>query len=189
MKEMVMTEQEIYEACARLGKQISEDLKNEERIPLILGVMKGGVPFMMDLVKRIEIPVLFDFIQVSSYSGTSRSREVKLVKDITYDVTDRTIVLVDDVVDSGNSLIYLINHLKANYKPKKILTCALFDKVNAREVEMTVDYAGKVLTENKFLVGYGLDYNEIHRNVPYVFIPSEEDLVSYDTYLKERGEN
>ena len=188
MKEMVMTEQEIYEACKKLGEQISNDLKDEEKIPLIIGVAKGGIPFMMDLIKRITIPVMLDFIQVSSYTGTSRSREVKLVKDLTYNIEGRTIILVDDVVDSGNSLLYLVNHLYSNYKPKKVLTCALFDKVNAREAEIEVDYSGKLLTENKFLCGYGLDYLEIYRNVPYVFVPTEEELEEVNTNLKARGE-
>jgi hypoxanthine phosphoribosyltransferase len=188
MREMVMTEQEIYEACEKLGKQISNDLRNEEKVPLVLGVMKGGIPFMMDLVKRIEIPVLLDFIQVSSYTGTSRSREVKLVKDLTYNVEGRTIIIVDDVVDSGNSLVYLVEHIKTHFKPKRILTCALFDKVNAREAEIEVDYSGKLLQENKFLCGYGLDYLEAYRNVPYVFIPDKEELNEIETYLKERGE-
>ena len=186
MKEMVMTEQEIYEACKKLGEQISNDLKDEEKIPLIIGVMKGGVPFMMDLIKRITIPVMLDFIQVSSYTGTSRSREVKLVKDLTYNVEGRTLILIDDVVDSGNSLYYLVKHLYQNYKPKKVLTCALFDKVNAREADIEVDYSGKKLYENKFLCGYGLDYNEILRNIPYVFVPDESDLAEYDNYLNER---
>ena len=188
MKEMVMTEQEIYEACKKLGEQISNDLKDEVKIPLIIGVMKGGVPFMMDLIKRISIPVMLDFIQVSSYTGTSRSREVKLVKDLTYNIEGRTIILVDDVVDSGNSLLYLVNHLYSKYKPKKVLTCALFDKVNAREAEIEVDYSGKLLTENKFLCGYGLDYLEIYRNVPYVFIPTEEELEEVKTNLTAKGE-
>ena len=188
MKEMVMTEQEIYEACKKLGEQISNDLKDEEKIPLIIGVVKGGIPFMMDLIKRITIPVMLDFIQVSSYTGTSRSREVKLVKDLTYNIEGRTIILVDDVVDSGNSLLYLVNHLYSNYKPKKVLTCALFDKVNAREAEIEVDYSGKLLTENKFLCGYGLDYLEIYRNVPYVFIPTEEELEEIKQDLKAKGE-
>ena len=186
MKEIVMTEKEIYEACEVLGKQISEDLKNEEKVPLIIGIVKGGVPFMMDLVKNISIHVMMDFIQVSSYTGLSRSREVKLVKDLTYDVKGRTIILVDDVVDSGNSLYFLVNYIKEHYQPKKVLTCALFDKVNAREADIEVDYSGKKLYENKFLCGYGLDYNEILRNIPYVFVPDESDLAEYDNYLNER---
>lgn len=189
MEEIVMTEQEIYEACKKIGEKISLDLKDEERIPLIIGVMKGGLPFMMDLIKYISIPIMLDFIQVSSYTGTSRSKEVKLVKDITFDVTGRTIILIDDVVDSGNSLLYLKNHFEKNYKPKKVLTCALFDKVNAREADIEVDYSGKILMENKFLCGYGLDYLEIYRNTPYVFVPSKEELDELNKFLKERGEN
>jgi hypoxanthine phosphoribosyltransferase len=188
MRDLVMSEKEILEACAKLGEQISNDLKDEEKVPLIIGVMKGGIPFMMDLIKYISIPVMTDFIQVSSYTGTSRSREVKLVKDLTFNIEGRTIILVDDVVDSGNSLLYLVNHLYNNYKPKKVLTCALFDKVNAREADIEVDYSGKLLTENKFLCGYGLDYLEIYRNVPYVFIPTEEELEEIQQHLKAKGE-
>lgn len=188
MRDLVMSEKEILEACARLGEQISSDLKDEEKVPLIIGVMKGGIPFMMDLIKYISIPVMTDFIQVSSYTGTSRSREVKLIKDLTYNVEGRTLVLIDDVVDSGNSLYYLVKHLYQNYKPKKVLTCALFDKVNAREADIEVDYSGKLLQENAFLCGYGLDYNEVYRNIPYVFVPDKEELESIDNYLKSKGE-
>ena len=188
MRDLVMSEKEILEACARLGEQISNDLKDEEKVPLIIGVMKGGIPFMMDLIKYISIPVMTDFILVSSYTGTSRSREVKLIKDLTYNVEGRTLVLIDDVVDSGNSLYYLVKHLYQNYKPKKVLTCALFDKVNAREADIEVDYSGKLLQENAFLCGYGLDYNEVYRNVPYVFVPDKEELETIDNYLKSKGE-
>ena len=142
----------------------------------------------VDLIKYISIPVMTDFIQVSSYTGTSRSREVKLIKDLTYNVEGRTLILIDDVVDSGNSLYYLVKHLYQNYKPKKVLTCALFDKVNAREADIEVDYSGKLLQENAFLCGYGLDYNEVYRNVPYVFVPDKEELETIDNYLKSKGE-
>ena len=81
------------------------------------------------------------------------------------------------------------NHFEKNYKPKKVLTCALFDKVNAREADIEVDYSGKILMENKFLCGYGLDYLEIYRNTPYVFVPSKEELDELNKFLKERGEN
>lgn len=188
MLEMVMTEKEIYEACEKVGKQISDDLRNEDKVPILIGVVKGGVPFMMDLVKKIDIPVMMDYIQVSSYTGTTRSRDIKLVKDLTYNVEGRTIVLVDDVVDSGNSLYYLVHHLYEHYKPKRVLTCALFDKVNAREADIKVDYCGRILNENKFLCGYGLDYLEVFRNIPYVFVPTKEDLEEIENYLRKRGE-
>ena len=188
MREMVLTEEQIYSACERIGDRITEDLRNDERIPVLIGVMKGGVPFMIYLIKYINIPIMMDFIQVSSYSGTSRSREIKLVKDLTYDIEGRTIILVDDVVDSGHSLLYLVNHIYEHYKPKKILTCALFDKVNAREADIKVDYCGKILNENKFLCGYGLDYYEVYRNVPYVFVPDTEELGEIENYLRFKKE-
>lgn len=185
--EIVMSEKEILKACKRIGKQISKDLKNEDRVPLILGVMKGGLPFMMDMIKYITIPVFTDFIQVSSYSGTERGNEVKLVKDITYDIENRTIILVDDIVDSGNSISYLINHLKKTYNPKQILTCVLFDKINARITPVNIDYAGNILEENKFLCGYGLDYKELYRNIPYVFVPTPEEIAAEDEYLNKKA--
>lgn len=184
MKEIVMTEKEILEACDRIGQKISDDLKNDVKTPLVIGILKGGANFTVDLIKYIRIPVFTDFIQISSYCGTNTTGKIKLLKDIGFDTKDRTIVLVDDVVDTGISMEYLIKHLHECYKPKEIKVCCLIDKQAVRQVPVKIDYCGKVLEENKFLVGYGLDYNEFDRNIPYIYVPEEQDIKKWDEILK-----
>lgn len=183
MREMIMTEKEIQIACQKLGKQITEDLKNEEKVPVVVGVLKGALHFMCDLVKHIDTPVILDYVQISSYYALGRTGSIVLSKDISQDIKDRTVIIVEDVIDSGLSMSFLLKHIEKNFQPKNIYVCALFDKVNAREAEVDVKYSGKILTENKFLVGYGLDYKELHRNTPYVFIPDEEDIKYWDSLV------
>ena len=151
--------------------------------------MKGAVHFLADLVKNIDIPLFIDYIQVSSYFGTSRTGEIHLVKDLTYDIKDRTVVIVEDIIDTGLSMEYLVNHINNKYHPKRIIITALFDKPVARKNHIRCDYPGYILKEDKFLVGYGLDYKELFRNVPDVFIPSEEDIKTWDEVVrKSEGE-
>lgn len=184
MREMIMTEEEIQLACKRLGKQISEDLKNEEKVPVFVGVLKGALHFMCDLIKHVEIPIILDYVQISSYYALGRTGSIVLSKDISQDIKGRTVIIVEDVIDSGLSMSFLLKHIEKNFQPKQIHVCSLFDKINAREAEVEVKYSGKKLTENKFLVGYGLDYKELQREVPYVFIPDEEDIKYWDDKVK-----
>ena len=181
MKKLVMSSEEIQVTCKYLGEKISKDLSNEEKIPLFLGVLKGAINFTMDLTKNITIPIYMDYIQISSYQGTSTTGNIKMIKDLKFDVTDRVIVIIEDVIDSGISMNYLLNHLYTNYHPKKVLVCALFDKLNARKSPVRVDYAGKVLEDNEFLIGYGLDYCEFDRNIPYVYVPTDEEIAKFDS--------
>jgi hypoxanthine phosphoribosyltransferase len=168
---------------------LTEEIHNEEKIPVVIGVMKGAVHFLGDLVKYIDVPIFIDYIQISSYFGTSRTGEIHLVKDLTYDITDRTVIIVEDVVDTGLSMEFLVKHLKTKYKPKRIIITALFDKPKARKTQIVCDYPGYTLNENKFLVGYGLDYKELFRNVPYVFIPDEEDIKNWDERINKSEGN
>lgn len=184
MKEIVMTEKEIRDACRRIGEQISEDLKNEAKTPLVIGILKGGANFTVDLIKYIKIPVFSDYIQVSSYSGTCSTGKIKLLKDLDFDTKGRTLILTDDVVDTGISMDYLVKHLQECYKPKDIKVCCLIDKEAVRKVPVKIDYVGKVLKENKFLVGYGLDYNEFDRNIPYIYVPEEQEIKKWDEIIK-----
>lgn len=179
MKKLVLSQEEIAQICKKLGKQISDDLRNEPAAPVFIGVMKGALNFYYDLIKCIDINITTDFIQVSSYFGTDSDHQVKLIRDIKENIKGRTVVLVEDIVDSGNSISFLVKYL-ATFSPKKVLITSLFDKVNAREVNIKVDYCGQQLTQNDFLVGYGLDYKEFLRNVPYVYIPNEEEIKKLD---------
>jgi|LAHS01.1.fsa_nt_gb hypoxanthine phosphoribosyltransferase len=185
MKEMVMTEAEIISACRTLGRKLTADLKGDEKLPLFVCVMKGAMPFMVDLLKYVDIPVIEDYVQLESYSGTQTTGQVRLLKDLATPIDGRSVVIVEDVVDTGLSMAFLTKHIRSIGKPKRVLVCALFDKKIARQVEVDVDYAGRVLTENKFLLGYGLDYKGLKRNVPYVYIPTSEEVKELDELLEK----
>lgn len=183
-KNIVLSAEQIAEVTTRLGKQLGETLRGAKKVPLIVGVMKGSLNFMMDLIKHIDVPIFTDYIQVSSYEGTASSGHVRLYKDILYDCTDRIVVIVEDVVDTGLSMQYLINHVKLN-NPERIIVCSLLDKKNARQVPVQVDFAGVVLEKNDFLIGYGLDYNELERNIPYIYSATPEDVKRLDDILNK----
>jgi hypoxanthine phosphoribosyltransferase len=185
MKEMVMSHQAIELTCANLGHKLTTLLKNEDKLPLFICVMKGAMPFMVDLLKYVSVPLLEDYVQLESYNGTQSTGTVSLKRDIATPIDDRTVVVVEDVVDTGLSMAFLKQHLLSIGKPKRILICALFDKKIARKVEVQVDLTGRVLTENKFLLGYGLDYNGLERNTPYVYVPTEEEVKALDELLKK----
>ena len=184
-REIVLSEEEIQNICNDFGKRLTEDLKNEERTPLFLGVMKGALNFMFDLIKRVDRPIYTDFIQISSYAGVQTTGKINLKKDFDMDIKDRTVVVVEDVVDTGISMKYLIDHLNEHYQPKRIIIVCMFDKIYARCEDIKIDYAGKQLKENCFLVGYGLDYNELERNVPYVYIAKPEDIDKWNEEIQK----
>lgn len=186
MKEVVLSSEQIQDVCKKLGKQLSEDLANEEKLPLFVGVLKGGMNFFFSLVPHIERKILIDFVQTSSYGGGTRSTGVvTLTKDLTLSPNGRTVVLVDDVVDTGLSMSYLIRYFELHYKPKRILVCSLFDKKPLRKEPVNVDYAGVVLEDNRFLVGFGLDYREMDRNLDYVYIPDDKDIAEMDRLAEQ----
>lgn len=187
-KRMILTEEQIADICKKLGSEITKTLQNSAKLPVIVGVMKGSMNFMMDLVRNIDMPIYTDYIQISSYNGTSSSGKVRLVKDLSFDCQDRTVVIVEDIVDTGYSMSYLIDHVK-NHHPAKIYVCSLFDKACARKVDVKVDFVGKVLEGNDFLIGYGLDYYEIGRNIPYVYGATPEDVAELDAILAKDQNN
>ncbi len=185
MQEIILTREQIQDICKDIASKLSNQLKDEEQVPVFVGVMKGGLNFTMDLIKDMEIPIVTDFIQISSYDGTSSTGIVKLKKDLTYSVKNRTVVLVDDVVDTGYSMQYLKHYLTEKYQPKQIIIVTLIDKQSIRKVEVKIDYCGMVLKENKFLVGYGLDYKELNRNVPYVYVPNVEEIEELEKIISK----
>ncbi len=189
MKELVMSEKQIVEACARIGKELTERLKDEEKFPLFICVMKGALYFMAELRKHCDFPSLDSFIQVTSYQGTHTTGHVVLSYAPKVDLEGRTVVLVEDVVDTGLSMEFLVNHFKTKGNAKQVLICALFDKKPARKVPVEVDYVGMTLEENKFLLGFGLDYNGLGRNVPYVYVPTPEEIAQMDKQIALRGEH
>lgn len=184
MQEIILTREQIQNICKDIASKLSNQLK-EEQVPVFVGVMKGGLNFTMDLIKEVNIPIITDFIQISSYDGTSSTGIVKLKKDLTYSVKNRTVVLVDDVVDTGYSMQYLKHYLTEKYQPKQIIIVTLIDKQSIRKVEVKIDYCGMVLKENKFLVGYGLDYKELNRNIPYVYVPNVDEIEELEKIISK----
>lgn len=189
MKTVLLSEQKIQEICSDIGGKLTERLKDEKQLPVVIGVMKGGLNFTMDLMKRINVPLLCDYIQVSSYEGTESTGIIHLKKDISLDISNRVVVLIDDVIDTGYSMHYLKNYLISKYRPKDVIVCALVDKTSLRKIDVKIDYCGLVLNENKFLMGYGLDYNELYRNVPYVYVPDNEEIAKMDSILRSQDNN
>jgi hypoxanthine phosphoribosyltransferase len=163
--EILLTEDEIQSKVAELAKEISEDYR--ERDLLLVGVLKGAFMLMADLSRAITIPVEFDFMAVSSYGSSTRtSGIVRIMKDLDLEITGRNVLLVEDVIDSGLTLSYLIKNLKAR-QPLSLQVCALLSKPEAQKVSLDVRYHGFAIPP-VFVVGYGLDYGERYRNLPYV---------------------
>ena len=175
MRKIILTEEEISSICQLIGKQLSTRFRFNDDPPVMIGVMKGAVPFLIDLVEEMDIPLMMDFVQVSSFNGTESTGTVVLKKDVTIDIRNKDIVI---------SMVFLVDYLKKKYQPKSITTVALLDKKINRKVKFTLDYYGKEVGEG-FLMGYGLDYCELYRNTKYVFIPDEEEIHSWDEILKK----
>lgn len=165
IQRVVLTEEEIAAKVRELAAQINADYRNQN--PLVIGVLKGAVLFMADLVKRLTIPCEIDFMAVSSYGASTKSSGVvKIVKDLDHPVDGRHVLVVEDVVDSGLTLRYLLDLLhRRNALSVKVV--ALLDKPEGRTVDLQPDYCGFTMP-NEFLVGYGLDYAERYRNLPYI---------------------
>lgn len=168
MKEVIkvmLTEQEIDARVRQIGEQISKDYAGQE-VHLIC-VLKGGSFFMCELAKRITIPVSFDFMSVSSYGGdTKSSGMVRIVKDLDEPLEGKNVIVVEDIIDSGRTLSYLLE-LLGQRKPKSISLCTLLDKPDRRVVDVKVDYTGFNIPD-EFVVGFGLDYDQRYRNLPYI---------------------
>lgn len=167
IQEMLFTERQIAVMVERIGQEISRDYKGKNL--LLVSVLKGSVVFMADLMRSITIPAKIDFMATSSYgSGTKTSGVVKIIKDLDIELSGYDIVLVEDILDSGKTLSYLIELLK-DRGPKSLQICTLFDKPERREAQVEARYVGAQIPD-EFIVGYGLDYDEKYRNLPFVGI-------------------
>lgn len=165
IKNVLFTEKEIDIKIREMGKKISEDYEGKEL--LVIGVLKGSVIFTAELVKRISIPCSMDFMAVSSYGDSSEtSGVVRILKDLDHSIEGKDVLIVEDIIDSGVTLNYLLNYLKAR-KARSIEVVALLNKPDRRVVEIDVKYLGFEVPD-EFLVGYGLDYAEKYRNLPFV---------------------
>lgn len=171
VEEILFTEEQVKEICARVGAQINEDYKDKNL--LMVSVLKGSLVFMADLMRELTIPCAIDFLAVSSYgSGTTSSGEVRILKDLDQSLEGKDILVVEDILDSGNTLSFLLKNLAAR-NPASIRLCTLLDKPEHRTAPVTADYIGAQV-EDKFIVGYGLDYAEKYRNLPYIGVLKHE---------------
>ena len=163
----MFTEEQISEKVKELGKQIENDYKGEE--VLLVGILKGANVFLCDLIRQIDLDVKIDLMSVSSYgSGTESSGTVKILKDLDADIHNRNVIIVEDIIDSGRTLSNLVKELKVR-GPKSLKLCTLLNKPSRRVVDVDVEYIGFEI-EDKFIVGYGIDYAEKYRNLPYIGI-------------------
>lgn len=171
ISEVLFNERKIQDRIRELAHQITTDYQDKN--PVIISILKGGFIFMADLIRSITTPIELDFLAISSYgSGTSSSGVVKIKKDIDVDITGRDVIIVEDIVDSGLSLQYIRDYI-GKHKPSSIKVCVLLDKPKAHKLDVTFEYVGFEIG-NEFVVGYGLDYNEKYRNLPYIGILKEE---------------
>ena len=172
VQEILFTEQQPKQRVAELGAAISRDYAGREPV-LLVSVLRGSYIFMADLSRAIDIPVQIDFMSVSSYGkGTSTSGQVEIKKDLSDSIEGVHVIVVEDILDSGNTLSYLLHVLSARH-PASISLCTLLDKPERREKPITADYVGFTVP-NAFIVGYGLDYAEKYRNLPYIGVLKPE---------------
>ena len=171
---ILVDENQIDEITTRLANEIDRDFLGKSEHVVLLAILKGSVIFMGDLMKKVKTPVEIDFMKVSSYgSGTKTTGNINIHLDLHRENIDECdIIIVEDIIDSGRTLSYLVSYLK-NKGARSVKTCTLLDKPSRREVEFVPDYSGLVIPD-EFVIGYGLDYNEKYRALPYVGILSPE---------------
>lgn len=171
IEKILVTEEELADITKKLGEQITRDYAGKKL--LIVGVLKGSIYFLTDLSRHIDLPCQLDFIQASSYgSSTVSSGVIKITKDIAEDLTGFDVLLVEDILDTGKTLKH-IHDMLIKRNPESIAVITLLDKPSRREADIHADYVG-VDVPNAFVVGYGLDYDQFYRNLPYIGILKEE---------------
>ena len=171
IEKILITSDEIQDKIAELAKQITEEYRGKDL--LLVGVLKGAFVFMSDLARHIDLPIEFDFMAVSSYgSATKSSGVVRILKDLDYEISDRHVLLVEDIIDSGLTISYLLRYLEAR-GPASLEICSLFWKKGEQAVPMDVKFPGFEIPP-VFVVGYGLDYSEKYRNLPYIGVLKPE---------------
>ncbi|TFF84928.1 MAG: hypoxanthine phosphoribosyltransferase [Promethearchaeota archaeon] len=168
---ILITKQQIKKKIKQLAKEISRDYKG--KIPLLIAVLKGSFMFLADLVRELSIDIEIEFIELSSYGdSTESSGEVRVIKWLKKKIENRDILLIEDIVDTGLTLSSLLNKIKKN-DPSSLKICCLTSKPARREIDVPIDYLGFEVP-NKFIVGYGIDYNEIYRNLPEIYYLENE---------------
>ena len=162
----LLTREEVEKRIKELAKEIEKDYYGKDL--LVIGLLKGSIMFMSDLIKEMDLPVMIDFMSVSSYSGTTSTGVINVLKDTDISVKDKDVLIVEDIIDTGLTLSH-VKKLLEDRGAKSLKICTLLDKPSRRTVEMKGDYVGFEIPD-EFVVGYGLDYDQHHRNLPYVGI-------------------
>ena len=172
IQEVLLTEEQIRQRIAQLGETLTEEYKDKD--PIIVGVLKGVVVFYADMIRAIKTPCQMDFMWVSSYEGTESTGSLVVKRDVSADIRGRHVLILEDIFDTGNSLDFVCKHLMAK-EPASIKICTLLDKPERRKPGITLeaDFVGFTIP-NAFVVGYGLDFNEYYRNLPYIGILKPE---------------
>jgi hypoxanthine phosphoribosyltransferase len=171
VQEILITREEISKRIGELGQQISRDYAGKDL--MLIGVLKGSVPFMADLLREISIHCTMDFMAVSSYGvSTQSSGVVRILKDLDSNIENKNILIVEDIIDTGYTLKYLMENLRSR-KPEDISICCLLDKPDRRKVKLDIGYVGFKIPD-AFVIGYGLDYAERYRNLPFIGILKKE---------------
>jgi hypoxanthine phosphoribosyltransferase len=169
--EILIERDALQERVAELGREVSEDYANRDL--LLIGVLKGAVFFMADLMRNVTVPCEVDFMAISSYgASTDSSGVVRILKDLDINIEGRNVLVVEDIIDSGLTLSYLVRNLESR-EPASLEVCALLTKPDRREMDVPVRYIGFEIAD-RFVIGYGLDFAERYRNLPYVAVLSEE---------------
>jgi len=172
IKEILLTEEQIQNKIAELGEILTAEYEGKN--PIVVGVLKGVAIFYADMIRQIKVPCQMDFMWISSYSGTHSTGNMMVRQDLSADIKDRHVLVLEDIFDTGNSLDFTVKHLKSR-EPASIKICTLLDKPERRNPRVTLkaDYTGFAIP-NEFVVGYGLDYDEQYRNLPYIGILKPE---------------
>ena len=171
IQEILFTEEQLKNRVGEIARQIESDYAGKE--VMFIGILRGSFVFMADLCRAVELPCTLDFMSVSSYgSGTTSSGQIQIIKDLSEDITGRHVIVVEDILDSGNTLSYLLNILEHRH-PASVRLCALLDKPERRVKPVELHYSGFTIPD-AFVVGYGLDYAEKYRNLPYIGILKPE---------------
>jgi len=165
IERVLISSVELQRRVTELGREISTEYTSEDR-PILVSILKGGVVFLADLIRSVTVAHEIDFMALSSYSGQNTTGMVKINMDLQASITDRHVLIVEDIVDTGLTLDHLQELLSAR-KPKSLRVCALLNKVDARRKQVRIDHVGFDIP-NEFVIGYGLDYNEHYRNLPFI---------------------
>lgn len=172
IEKVLVTQEEIVKRSAELGALITEDYKKDNEVPLVVALLKGSVPFLAEIIKHIDLDIQFDFMDVSSYQGTQSIGDIRIDKDLDCSVKGLSILLVEDIVDTGRTLKEVIGLLK-NKGAKDVKVVSLLDKPDRRVVDIEADYVGFKIP-NEFVVGFGLDYDQKYRNLPFIGVLKPE---------------